>query len=128
MLSGGERLYEAGADLPPAEFLRLFRSAVHSTHDTPERLPPELEHGVMLSARERPPWHANVPFERLASAPFPKLVISGGHSPVFETVCDVVAERIGARRSTISGRGHTIPATGDAYNRLVHDFLTEASR
>jgi hypothetical protein len=80
----------------------------------------------MLSARERPAWHADVPVERLAAASFPKLVISGGHSSVFETVCDVVAERIVARRSVIAGRGHTIPATGDAYNRVVHQFLSEA--
>ncbi len=126
MVDGGERLYRVAADLPPAEFLRLFRTGVHSTHATPETLPPELERGVMISARERPAWHADVPFERLAAAAFPKLVISGGHSPVFETVCDVVAERIGARRSVIAGRGHTIPASGDAYNRIVDDFLSEA--
>ena len=126
MVTGGEQLYRVGAELPPAEFLRMFRTGVHSTHDTPETLPPELERGVMLSARERPPWHADVPFAPLGSATFPKLVISGGHSPVFETVCDTVAERIGARRSVITGRGHTIPATGEAYNHLVHDFLTEA--
>jgi len=125
MVTGGERLYRVGAELPPAEFLRRFRSGVHSTHETPETLPPDLERGVMLSARERPPWHADVPFERLAAASFPKLVISGGHSPVFETVCDVVAERIGARRTRVTGRGHTIPATGEAYNRVVHDFLSE---
>lgn len=126
MIDGGERLYRVGAELPPPEFLRMFRTGVHSTHDTPETLPPELERGVMLSARERPAWHADVPFDRLAAAAFPKLVISGGHSPVFETVCDIVAERIGARRSVITGRGHTIPATGDAYNRVVHEFFTEA--
>jgi pimeloyl-ACP methyl ester carboxylesterase len=126
MVEGGERLYRVGAKLPPAEFLRLFRTGVHSTHETPEALPLELERGVMLSARERPPWHADVPFERLAAATFPKLVISGNHSPVFETVCDVVAERIGARRTWVTGRGHTIPATGEAYNDVVHDVLSEA--
>ena len=126
MVEGGERLYRVGAELPPAEFLRLFRTGVHSSHETPEALPPDLERGVMLSARERPPWHADVPFERLAAATFPKLVISGNHSPVFETVCDVVAERIGGRRAWITGRGHTIPASGEAYNDVVHDFLSEA--
>ena len=126
MVEGGEQMYRIGPDLPPAEFLRLFRSGVHSTHETPETLPPELERGVMLSARERPPWHADVRFERLATASFPKLVISGGHSPVFETVCDIVAERIGGRRSCLTGRGHTIPAIGEPYNQIVHDFLAEA--
>jgi hypothetical protein len=52
-------------------------------------------------------------------------VISGGHSPVFETVCDAVASRSGARRAIVEGRGHTIPATGAPYNELLHAFLAE---
>ena len=48
--------------------------------------------------------------------PFPKLVLSGGHSPVFEQVCDATARELGAERDTIRGRGHTIPACGTPYN------------
>jgi hypothetical protein len=80
--------------------------------------------------RERPPWEAEPPFAALARAPFPKLVVSGGHSPVFEAVCDAVAARLQAERTVISGRGHTIPATGDAYNERLDSFLAgvEAGR
>jgi hypothetical protein len=53
-------------------------------------------------------------------------VISGGHSPVFETVCDEVARRLGAERATIAGRRHSIPATGAPYNDRLHAFLTAA--
>jgi hypothetical protein len=80
----------------------------------------------MHAARERPPWDAEVAFEVLLAGAFPKLVISGGHSRAFEAVCDVVAERIGAERAVVPGRGHTIPSVGDAYNARVHEFLTRA--
>jgi pimeloyl-ACP methyl ester carboxylesterase len=74
---------------------------------------------------ERPPWEAEVPLARLASTAFPKLVISGGHSPVFDAVCDVLAERLGAHRAVVAGRGHTIPSTGAPYNERLHAFLTD---
>ena len=75
---------------------------------------------------ERPPWESELPLDALAAAPFPKLVISGRHSPVFERVCDVLAERIGAERGTASGRGHSIPVVGEPYNALLEDFLRAA--
>jgi hypothetical protein len=123
---GGERLYELAGTLEPLEFLRAFRGGVGSTHATPERLGGELLHGAGLLMRERPPWEADPPLEVLASAAFPKLVISGGHSPVFEAVCDAIAARIGARRVVTPGRGHTIPAIGSPYNELLHAFLSES--
>ncbi len=74
------------------------------------------------AARERPSWHAEVPLQ----ARFPKL---GGHSPVFEALCDHLAQRLGgAERTIISGRGHTIPATGDAYNNCLRGFLSRAEQ
>jgi pimeloyl-ACP methyl ester carboxylesterase len=126
MIEQGELLYRSGGTVAPAEFLRHFRAGVHSSHETPDELPDWLERGAKLAARERPPWEAEVPFETLARAPFPKLVISGGHSPAFEALCDVLAERIGAQREIVTGRGHTIPAAGDDYNRLVSDFMRRA--
>jgi pimeloyl-ACP methyl ester carboxylesterase len=123
---GGKRLYELAATLEPLEFLRAFRGGVGSTHTTPERLDGELLHGAGLLMRERPPWEADPPLAALAAAAFPKLVISGGHSPVFEAVCDAIAARIGARRVSMPGRGHTIPAVGAPYNELLHAFLTDS--
>jgi len=93
------------------------------------RVDAQVAHGELLAGarhlmRERPPWEADPPLEALGRAPFRKLVISGGHSPVFERVCDVVAQRLGAERALIGGRGHTIPATGAAYNERLQAFLT----
>ena len=129
MISEGEDMYRRGPETAPRDFLLAFRSGVHSSHETPEELPDWLERGARHAARERPPWHAEVPFDALASAPFPKLVISGGHSPVFEAVCDQLAQRLGgAERAIIPGRQHTIPATGPAYNSCVHKFLSRAEQ
>ena len=72
---------------------------------------------------ERPPWEADVPLDALAAAGFPVLAISGGHSPVFEAVCDTIAERLGGERATIEGRGHNIPETGTPYNERLERFL-----
>jgi pimeloyl-ACP methyl ester carboxylesterase len=127
MISHGEEMYRRAPDADPGAFLRAFRSGVHSAHETPDELPDWLARGARHAARERPVWHAEVPFDALAAAPFPKLVISGGHSPVFEAVCDRVAEALGgAQRTIITGRQHTIPATGEPYNAAVNDFLVRA--
>jgi pimeloyl-ACP methyl ester carboxylesterase len=127
-IAHGELLYERVATLEPLEFLSAFRGGVGSTHETPAKLSGELLAGARLLMRERPPWEAEPPLEALAGARFPKLVISGGHSPVFEAVCDAVASRLHARRAVISGRRHTIPATGSAYNACLRAFLRESER
>jgi pimeloyl-ACP methyl ester carboxylesterase len=125
MIAQGDVLYRRRDEVTLPEFVQLFRSGVHSAHETPDELPDWLEHGARLVMEERPSWEADVPLEALAAAPFPKLVISGGHSPAFEAVCDVLAERVGAERTVIRGRGHTIPSTGAPYNERLRAFLTD---
>ena len=66
------------------------------------------------------PWEAEVPLDELARAPFPKLVVSGGHSATFDAVCDVLESQIGAHRAVIAGAGHSIPTLGEP----VNDALT----
>jgi pimeloyl-ACP methyl ester carboxylesterase len=125
VIAQGEELYRRRGEVTPREFVQLFRAGVHSARETPDPLPEWLERGARLVMEERPPWEADVPIEALAAAPFPKLVISGDHSPAFEAVCDVLAERVGAQRAVIGGRGHTIPSTGAPYNERLLAFLTE---
>jgi pimeloyl-ACP methyl ester carboxylesterase len=125
MIAQGDELYRRRDEVTLPEFVQLFRSGVHSAHETPDELPDWLERGARLVMDERPPWEADVPLEALAAAPFPKLVISGDHSPAFDAVCDVLAERVGAERTVIRGRGHTIPSTGAPYNERLRAFLTD---
>ncbi|HST32550.1 MAG TPA: alpha/beta fold hydrolase [Solirubrobacteraceae bacterium] len=122
-IASGELLYEHAQTLAPLDFLRAFRGGVGSSHETPEELSGELLSGTRLLMSERPPWEADPPLEELRAAPFTTLVVSGGHSPVFEAICDELAGRLGARRETIAGCGHTIPANGEPYNALLDAFL-----
>jgi pimeloyl-ACP methyl ester carboxylesterase len=126
VIAQGDELYRHRGEIAPREFVSLFRSGLHSAHETPDVLPDWLERGARHVMEERPPWEAEIPLDRLAGAPFPKLVISGNHSPAFELTCDVLAERVGARREVVAGRGHTIPATGEPYNECLEAFLRKS--
>jgi pimeloyl-ACP methyl ester carboxylesterase len=128
MIANGERLYAAAESISPTDFVRVFRFGANSARETPDELPESLRRGAELAMRERPPWEGEVPLDRLAAAGFPALVVSGGHSPVFEAVCDRLAEALGAERATIEGRGHSVPETGEPYNRLLERFLTSHAR
>ncbi len=123
MIANGNLLYGAGDRIAPADFLRYFRSGTGSSRSTPGELPGELLRGAELAMAERPPWEADVPLDTIAAAGIPALVISGGHSPVFEAVCDTVAERLGGEREVIAGRRHNVTETGAPYNDRLERFL-----
>ena len=107
-------------------FLRRFLSAVGSSFDPPSPLPPELEQGARALAVERGPWEAEIPLEALRAAPFPKLVVSGGHHPAFDAICDVLERELGAERLVLPGYGHTVQRH-PGYNDALADFVTRAA-
>jgi pimeloyl-ACP methyl ester carboxylesterase len=126
MIANGELLFENASSIPSEEFLRLFRGGAGSAFGTPDQLPEELLHGVELLKHERPSWEADIPLERLAAADFPALILSGGHAPAFEAVCDALAGALSGERAVIPGRGHTVPSTGEPYNERLEAFLRAA--
>ncbi len=126
-IAHGRRLFEHADALEPREFLTVFRAGAGVTRETPQVLSGPLLDGVRLLMRERPSWEADPDWRALREAPFPKLVLSGAHSDVFEAVCDAVAERIGAERARIPGRGHTIPAA-EGYNEQLDRFMARAEQ
>jgi pimeloyl-ACP methyl ester carboxylesterase len=126
MIDNGNLLFDHAEEIPDEEFLKLFRGGAGSAYGTPDDLPEELLHGVSLLKRERRSWEAEIPLEELAAAPFPILVLSGDHSPAFEAVCDALAEGTGAERAVITGRGHTVPSTGEPYNERLEAFMRAA--
>jgi hypothetical protein len=71
---------------------------------------------VPVLRRGRPLWYPDLPLAQLAAAPFPKLVVSGGHSAGFDAICDDHAERIGASRAVVEGAGHEIQFAGTPIN------------
>jgi pimeloyl-ACP methyl ester carboxylesterase len=115
-------------DLPDRAWMERFLEAVGSN---PEELPSELLDAALplvpVMRRGRLPAAADLPLEELAVAPFPKLVVSGGHDPGFEAICDHLAREIGASRSVIEGAGHEIQFTGQPVNDALATLWRRAS-
>jgi pimeloyl-ACP methyl ester carboxylesterase len=109
----------------PGEFLRGFLSLVGSS-TPPGNFTPELLQGARTLMVERPPSEAVIPLDELARAPFPKLVVSGGHSAAFEAVCDVLEEGLGAERAVLPGAGHSVQRLGEPFNELLAAFVERA--
>jgi pimeloyl-ACP methyl ester carboxylesterase len=107
-------------DLSDEDWVIRFLKAVGSD---PDALPPELIAAavplVPVLRRGRPFWYSDLPLAEVAAAPFPKLVISGGHSAGFDAICDDLAEGIGASRAVAAGAGHEIQFTGRALNEML---------
>lgn len=116
-------------DLPDEEWLMRFLEAVGTD---PDVIPPEARDEVVamvpLVRRSRPAWNREPPLEELGSAPFPKLVVSGGHNEGFEAMCDELAGRIGASRAVVEGAGHEIQFTGPPLNKLLLELWGTASQ
>ena len=93
----------------------------------PNPLPEALERQVRLLMNERPPWELE-PSDTLAAAPFPKLVVSGGHSDALELCSDAIAERLGpnTERVVMTGRGHVVARLGQPFNELLERFWNAA--
>ena len=110
-----------------AQWLRGFLAIVGRDVVIPGQLPPPLAEGVRaIRAVRRRRWEGELPVGRLAAASFPKLVISGNHSPAFEAVCDALAARLKAQRAHVSGAGHATPDTGYAFNETLEAFISTA--
>ena len=117
-------------DLADEDWVVRFLGLVGSD---PDALPPELIAAAIplmpVFRRGRPIWEAELPLAELASAAFPKLVVSGGHSEGFDAMCDDLAERIGASRIVVGGAGHEIQFTGRPLNEaLLALWRTASSR
>jgi len=122
-----ERIEEHWTNGPrdPAEFLGGFLGLVGSSIP-PGNFSPELLQGARTLMVERSPAEAVIPLDELARTPFPKLVISGGHSAAFEAVCDVLEERLGAERAVLPGAGHSVQRLGEPFNELLTTFVERA--
>lgn len=112
----------------PRAFLSAFVSSLGGDPGSvPEPLPPAQEQHVRLLINERPPWEAKVPVDELATASFPKLVVSGAHSQIQELMCDALTAAMTPRssRALIAGAGHSVQRRADEFNRLLEEFLTK---
>jgi pimeloyl-ACP methyl ester carboxylesterase len=110
----------------PRGYLEFFLPLVGAAMRVPDPLPPALEAGARAALAERSPHEAKIPLDELAATPFPKLVVSGGHSDAFEAVCDVLEHRLGAQRAVLPGAGHSIPRLGAPLNDLLAAFASRS--
>ncbi|MEA2198689.1 MAG: hypothetical protein QOJ25_2740 [Solirubrobacteraceae bacterium] len=76
----------------------------------------------------RPPWTAEVPWEDIALARIPTLVISGGHSPALDALAAAVARRTGGQHTVIASSGHAVQRAGTAFNTALEQHLRAADR
>lgn len=122
MLASHDRLFDQPLHDPVA-FLKAFFAMIGMDAPPDSALealsaPARVWHGFV-----RRPWAGDLALDQLAAAPFPKLVISGGHSQAFEDVCDAIAAAIGAERDAIPGAGHSVQGTGEPFNERLESFL-----
>ena len=108
----------------PETFLRAFLDLVGSPQPG-SPLSGALLQGARALMVERPPWEAEIPLEALAG--LPALVVSGAHSAAFDAVCNVLEERLGARRVVLAGAGHSPQRLGDPFNDALAEFVARTS-
>ena len=113
-------------DMADDEWVVRFLEAVGSG-DLPEDLLAAAVELVPVFRRGRPFYEAELPLAELASATFPKLIVSGGHHAGFEAMSDDLADRIGASRAVIAGAGHEIQFTGAPLNDALLRLWTATS-
>lgn len=120
----GDAIARAPSD--PRGYLEYFLPLVGSSLEVPDPLPPSLEAGAWAALSERWPSEAEPALDEIAAAPYPKLVVSGGHSDAFDAVCDVLEERLGAERAVLRGAGHSVARLGEAFNEVLESFIARA--
>ncbi|GAA3094467.1 hypothetical protein GCM10010530_19520 [Kribbella aluminosa] len=114
-------------DPTPDEFLPKFIRIVGGDPGRlPSPLPPALVQAARVQLRGRWPWEAEIPLDLLAATVFPKLVVSGNHSRIFDAVCDVLEQRLPAARAVVPGAGHSVPLVGAAFNQHLTALWTRA--
>lgn len=115
-----DRVRELMARADPADFLRGFIEAVGGDPSRlPDPLPAPLVKAASVQMHGRWPWEADIAVDALAEASFPVLVVSGGHSEMFDAVCDLLEARLHAHREVIVGAGHSIPTLGEPVNAAL---------
>jgi pimeloyl-ACP methyl ester carboxylesterase len=104
------------------EFLRL--AGAPDVDDGP--LPDEVARGVRRAHGGRLPSEARPALELVRDAGIPSLVVSGGHAPEMERICDALCTVLDAQRLVAPGAGHFVAAAPGFVNGL-HEFLVSAA-
>ena len=101
------------------EFLTLLGAEPDEVAQIPDPMPEQMRKAAVAQFTGTPPWEVATPVRALEAAPFPIVVVSGGHSEMYDAICDTLATRVGAQRATIPGAGHAVQFTGQPFNTLL---------
>jgi pimeloyl-ACP methyl ester carboxylesterase len=110
----------------PRAYLEFFLPLVGSAIRLHDPLPERLELGARAAIAERLPNEADIPLAALRTASFPKLVVSGGHSPALDAVCDELERELPAERAVVSGAGHAV-ARAPVFNDVLTRFIARTN-
>jgi pimeloyl-ACP methyl ester carboxylesterase len=117
-----QKAFWAAGPQEPRAFLAGFYELAGRPVDLPDVLPADLLQGAQALIVQRGPWEAQPSLLNLRRSGLRALVVSGGWSPVFETVCDVVAEQLEAERCVYDGAGHNVQ-NAPGFNVGLSTFL-----
>jgi pimeloyl-ACP methyl ester carboxylesterase len=129
-------VYDMVFELTPEEF-RARAFAAMGFIDASHPLSARERKNAVATMAEPPAWMATVPLEALASAPFPKLVVSGNWGGASTSardvagractaVCVALVQDIRAEYALVEGAGHAVQYTGKPFNERLAAFLSQA--
>jgi pimeloyl-ACP methyl ester carboxylesterase len=87
----------------------------------------ELDEARRLARGMRQPDEADPDLVAINAAGVPALVVSGGHHPGLEAVCDELAGRLAAHRERVEGAGHAAQRA-PGFNDVLERFLRSAEQ
>jgi pimeloyl-ACP methyl ester carboxylesterase len=120
----GDEVLACGMETDP-ETLRTFLKISGAPVPDEGPLPDEVVRGVNRAHGGRPPSQAHPPLEVIREAGIPSLVVSGGHQPALEQMCDAVATELGGARLVAPGAGHFV-AAAPGFAPQLEAFLDSA--
>jgi pimeloyl-ACP methyl ester carboxylesterase len=125
LIEGLRSHWEENGNADLETFVKGFLKTLGVSMELPSPLPAPLAEAAQNLRTERP-WLTGVPLEKLAAARFPTLVVTGGGTPGFEDVADVLAEELSGKRVLFDGSPHAVQRIGEKFNAELVDFLSSA--
>ena len=107
---------------PPADVAAAFEALAGMGGDLSPAQQAELQRVRKLARGLRPPGDAHPDYAAIVRSGVPALVVSGGHEPGLERLCDSIAARLHARRERILGAGHAVQRA-PGFNQVLEDFI-----
>jgi pimeloyl-ACP methyl ester carboxylesterase len=126
LADSGDSLWDA-VDLSDRDWVLRFLEVYGEEPLAEEVLAMLTPHVPTFRRFVRRPYDIELPVEQLNRAPFPILVVSGGHSDSFELLNDRIAEAVGARRAVVKGFGHEVQMAGAPFNEVLAAFCLAAA-